>query len=246
MERRSPGSEQGTSAPPQLRHTRCHPGFGTFFLTRMLHLGPSLPPCPQHEDIILGGWSLVWPQIQACWMDSGVCLQGLGEIPVVRTLLLHMDMAGTRWKCWQAASLGSALATNQASVASKGHNPWERCGEELWGWAVHSPHPLGNFVLCVLWWMLTKEIHHEEGTGAASGSSRAPEREQWDRHKAHRPSAKAKTSNSVVLQMNCRVPVRPWDAANTRDNHLGSGASAGQGYGSPPSSTPAWHQKHSL
>lgn len=158
----------------------------------------------------------------------------------------HVDMAGTRWKCWQAASLGSALATNQASVASKGHNPWERCGEELWGWAVHSPHPPGNFVLCVLWWMLTKEIRHEEGTGAASGSSRAPEREQWDRHKAHRPSAKAKTSSSVVLQMNCRVPVRPWDAANIRDNHLGSGASAGQGYGSPPSSTPAWHQKHSL
>lgn len=89
MERRSPCSEQGTSAPPQLRHTRCHPGSGTFFLTRMLHLGPSLPPCPQHEDIILGGWSLVWPQIQAYWMDSGVCLQGLGEIPVVRTLLPH-------------------------------------------------------------------------------------------------------------------------------------------------------------
>lgn len=89
MERRNPGSEQGTSAPPQLSHSRCHPSFGTFFLTWMLPPGPSLPPRPQHQDIILRGWSLMWPQIQACWMDSGVCQQGLGEIPVVRTLLPH-------------------------------------------------------------------------------------------------------------------------------------------------------------
>lgn len=53
---------------------------------------------------------------------------------------------------------------------------------------------------------------------------------------------KARTSNSVVWQMSCRVLLRPGDAANTRDNHLGSGANAGQENGSPPSSTPAWHQ----
>lgn len=78
---------------------------------------------------------------------------GLGEIPEVRTVLPH---SGTQQGCygkaedWQAASLGSALATNQASVASKHHSAWERCGEGLWGCAGHSPHPPGDFVL-VLW-----------------------------------------------------------------------------------------------
>lgn len=146
-----------------------------FFLPQMLH-----PHCPQLQEVISGSRSRRWPQIQACWMDSGVCLEGNSRGWERCLWPEQQEKTGDR----QAAPLGSALATNQASVASKGHNPWERCGEGLWSSTAHIPQ--GILVCFVLWGMLTKEICHEEGTGATSGSTRAPEREQWGRQ-SHRP-----------------------------------------------------------
>lgn len=100
------------------------------------------------------------------WGLSGGQQPGLGETLVVRTRLSHPGIKQEPYgkaEDWQTASLGSALATNLASVASKDHSPWERCGEGLWGRAVHSPHPPGNFVLFVLGWMLAGEICHRRG-----------------------------------------------------------------------------------
>lgn len=182
----------------------------------------------------------MWPQIQACWMDSGVCLEGNSQ--------------GWERSLWsEHCSHTRGYSRGQAGCTpglSFGHQPGQ-CGQqrpksmgEVWRGAVElfTAHILQGILVCfVLWGMLTKEICHEERTGATSGSNRAPEREQWDRHQSHRALAKGRTSSSVVWHMNCRALLRPGDAASTRDNHLGSGASAGQGNGSPPSSTPAWH-----
>lgn len=77
--------------------------------------GPDVAPDP---GVLDGQWGL-----------PGGQQPGLGEIPVVRTLLPHK---GIEQGTGRLHPLGSALATNQASVASKGQNPWERCGEELW------------------------------------------------------------------------------------------------------------------
>lgn len=142
-----------------------------------------LPPCPQHQEVISGSRRLMWPQIQEATARTGrdPCSENI--VPT------HWDRAGKR--------------KHTGIEQGKAENCWLHPWAQLWPpsrpvWpakttihgrgvekavGLHSPHPPGNFVLCRLWWLLTKEICHQEGTGATSGSSRAPERDQWDRHK---------------------------------------------------------------
>lgn len=42
------------------------PSFGTFSLAQRLH-----PPCPQHQEVVPGSRSLMWPPIQACSHTPG-------------------------------------------------------------------------------------------------------------------------------------------------------------------------------
>lgn len=86
----------------------------------------------------------------------------------------------------------------KATICGKGVE--KGCG------AMHSPHPPGNFVLFMPWWMLTEEICHEEGTGATSGSKTAPDREQWDRQKT--PQSQDKQFSCLANEL--QSPAKTW------------------------------------
>lgn len=137
----------------------------TSFPTQMLNPGPSLPPHPCQQDITLGSWSLVWPQIWATthWLDGqrGPSAGGNHRSQSVAAAPAPKSIAPTLCKTKGLAGCISWVQLRQAG------------GEKDRGARPCTAHiPLG-ILLRSLWSTLTNEIRHEEGTGATSASNEA-------------------------------------------------------------------------